>query len=507
MNLLQVLVQSLAAGTQIAAPITTAVLNALWQSLFLVLVLHLGLKLLPRLQAAHRFLLWLAAFLLVVLLPLLSLFSPGLRNPVADPSAALAAHSASAPWLRLDSCWSLLLAAMWLTIALLRCGFLLLHAQRAQSIGRAGQPVDLALLPADLHAEMKLPGRFAVELCTSKIIERPCVVGFFRPRILVPDWLLGELSASELRQVVLHELEHLRRFDDFSNLLQKIFLVLLPLNPGLFFIERQLCREREMACDEGVVRRTRAPRAYAACLANLAERGMQLRRQAEALALGLFRRRPELVERVESLLSRRRELPCALRLPLVGLLSCALLAATLALGRLPQFIGFSVPAAPADPVALAVQSRQSMLPPAATLAVRVPAHKSAAKASVASSVEQSVEVAASEPAVREFIPTAASGLRAEQVAAHVIPRRMEAAAGDAHAPSASAQNFVPVGQPVVIFAVYEETVQRPRRNLTVRDYETGEDAPVLVVTRWTVVVPATGQIDPAQNPGWMVFDL
>ncbi|WP_420238908.1 M56 family metallopeptidase [Telmatobacter bradus] len=507
MNIFLGLVQSFGVGAQLAAPVATAVLNALWQSLFLVLVLHFGLKLLPRLQAAHRFLLWLAAFLLVVLLPLLSLASLRLRNPDPGSAAAAQAHAAAAPWLRLDSRWSLLLAAVWLTIALLRCGFLLLHAHRAQSIGRAGQPVELATLPADLQAEMKLPGRFAVELCTSKTIERPCVVGFFRPRILVPDWLLGELSASELRQVVLHELEHLRRLDDFSNLLQKIFLALLPLNPGLFFIERQLCREREMACDEGVVRRTRAPRAYAACLANLAERGLQLRRQAEALALGLFRRRPELVERVESLLSRRRELPRALRLPLVGSLTCALLAATLALGRLPQFIGF---AAPADPVALTAQTaltKPSVLLPAPALAGRMPTHKAVAKAAsfATSSSEPSVEVAASEPAASEFVPAEASGLRAEPVVAHVIPRRMDAAAGDAYAPKASAQNFAPAGQPVVVFAVYEETMVR--RNLTVRDYETGEDAPVLVVTRWTVVVPATAQTNQAQAPDLMIFDL
>ena len=139
----------------------------------------------------------------------------------------------------------------------------------ARRIGRAARPVAA---PAELRSAMKLAGRRPVELCTSQEVEKPCVVGFFRPRILVPGWLLAELSADELSQIVLHELEHLRRLDDLTNLLQKFLLALLPLHPGLFFIERQLCREREMACDEGVVRRTRAPRAYAACLASVAER-------------------------------------------------------------------------------------------------------------------------------------------------------------------------------------------------------------------------------------------
>ncbi|MEI4861539.1 M56 family metallopeptidase, partial [Klebsiella pneumoniae] len=81
---------------------------------------------------------------------------------------------------------------------------------------------------------------------------------------LIPDWLFARMTAGELEQIVMHEAEHLRRRDDWTNLLQKLCLVLFPLNPALVWMERRLCREREMACDEGVIRMTRAPRAYAA---------------------------------------------------------------------------------------------------------------------------------------------------------------------------------------------------------------------------------------------------
>ena len=132
------------------------------------------------------------------------------------------------------------------------------------------------------------------------------MIGFLAPRILIPEWLFARLTPGELEQVVLHEAEHLRRRDDWTNLLQKLSLVLFPLNPALAWMERRLCREREMACDEGVVRRTQAPRAYAACLTSLAERGLQ--RRVQALSLGAFERRPELVHRVHSILRRRQAL-------------------------------------------------------------------------------------------------------------------------------------------------------------------------------------------------------
>ena len=99
--------------------------------------------------------------------------------------------------------------------------------------------------------------------------------------------------------MVLHEAEHLRRRDDWINLVQKLCLVVFPLNPALAWMERRLCREREMACDEGVVRRTQAPRAYAACLASLAERSWSANADCSGarrrLSLGAWQRRPELV--------------------------------------------------------------------------------------------------------------------------------------------------------------------------------------------------------------------
>ena len=167
------------------------------------------------------------------------------------------------------------------------------------------------------------------------------MIGFLAPRVLIPDWLLPRLTGDELNQIVLHESTHLARYDDWTNLLQKLCLVVFPLNPGLFLIDRELAKEREMACDEAVVRITQAPRAYAACLASLAERGMARRR--EALSLGTWQRRSELVSRIHRILRGHPGLsPAAARL-LLGAFGCGLLLVTFELARCPQLVAF-VPA-------------------------------------------------------------------------------------------------------------------------------------------------------------------
>ncbi len=70
------------------------------------------------------------------------------------------------------------------------------------------------------------------------------------------------------------------------NLLQKIALVLFPLNPALLWVDRRLSLERELACDAGVVASTAAPFDYAHCLTRLAEHRLH-RRSAGPLACRL----------------------------------------------------------------------------------------------------------------------------------------------------------------------------------------------------------------------------
>jgi hypothetical protein len=207
-------------------------------------------------------------------------------------------------------------------------------------------------------------GRRRVEICLTRSLDRPSVIGFFRPRILIPDWLLGRLTQQEFEQVVLHEAEHLRRRDDWTNLAQKLCLVLFPLNPALVWMERRLCREREMACDDGVVRRTRSPRAYAACLASLAERGLE--RRAAALSLGAWQRRPELARRVHRLLRHTPGLNSRAARALFAVLGCALVFGSFEFARCPQLVAFvSAPqpdlAATAAPAAAAAPLKTAPL--------------------------------------------------------------------------------------------------------------------------------------------------
>jgi hypothetical protein len=96
--------------------------------------------------------------------------------------------------------------------------------------------------------------------------------------------VLKEMSPEEIEHVIIHELSHLRRWDDWSNLVQQIVKALFFFHPAVWWMESRLALEREMACDDAVLRRSQNARGYAECLTRIAERSFLRRGLAMAQA-------------------------------------------------------------------------------------------------------------------------------------------------------------------------------------------------------------------------------
>jgi len=313
-----------------AANAGSVLVTSVWQSAVVVCALEIALRLAPRISAAHRFALWAAGFALAIAIPFVQLVHFAGSSSSAAVFGSSISPTASHALFQVDTRWGYAIAALWLIASLIRAGALVVHSLRLRQLWKAAQPVEI-----DGFAHRGVP---CVEICTTQTLDRPSVIGFLSPRILIPDWLLPRLTPAELRQIVLHESEHLRRGDDWTNLLQKLCLVIFPLNPALAWLEHRLCREREMACDEGVIRITNAPRAYAACLASLAER--RLERRGDALSLGAWHRRSELVFRVHRILLHKRTMSRTAAGVLLTALGLALVAGSVEMSRFPQLVAF-----------------------------------------------------------------------------------------------------------------------------------------------------------------------
>lgn len=364
----------LPALTHLSATATAALVSAIWQGTLLAVLVMLTVRLFPRLSAAARSVIWLNVFVLVALLHFVPL--------AVHPAAVSDGHA-----FHVDPRWSLAVAGAWLLLSTGRGTMLIVGALHLRRLARRAVPVAAEGV-ADL---LRTPRGRAVRLCASEEVARPSVLGFFRPRILVPPVLLEALSPAELRHVVLHEMEHLRRHDDWTNLLQKLGLVLFPLNPALAWVERQLCAERELACDDRVMS-TGARKAYALCLTHLAEHSML--RRGYALVLGAWERRPELVKRVHRILSKPvGTMGRTPALAVTGSLVAGALGCTLMLAHAPQIVSFA-PAATQARMIAPINPRDLGLDGSAVLTrASMPVHRNAIPAHMAPAKDAARQIA------------------------------------------------------------------------------------------------------------------
>ncbi|OHB66549.1 MAG: hypothetical protein A2Y76_05290 [Planctomycetes bacterium RBG_13_60_9] len=104
-----------------------------------------------------------------------------------------------------------------------------------------------------IYCRKRMGIRGRVRLRVGEKGTRPVVCGLFRPVIVVPRNLAPTLGSRHLRDVLFHELAHVKRHDLWVNLAQNILQVLYFYNPLLFVINAAIRRLREEAADETVL--------------------------------------------------------------------------------------------------------------------------------------------------------------------------------------------------------------------------------------------------------------
>lgn len=102
----------------------------------------------------------------------------------------------------------------------------------------------------------------------------PALLGLWRPLITIPHALATQLSAADLESVILHELAHAKRKDNWTGLLAHAVVCVFWFHPLLWWIEKQLNFERELACDEMVIGWGAQPENYVAGILKVCRFGL-----------------------------------------------------------------------------------------------------------------------------------------------------------------------------------------------------------------------------------------
>ncbi len=328
-----------------------ALFNGLWQGAALCGVAACALACHRRVNAATRYAMWWVALVAIAGLPFVRTAPTSRTTIVNEPVRTAPVRARASQPVRvmasafstlrdaprvsrpvatvhLRNRWPVMLFGIWLAgsaLMLARLAWSLVHIHRLR---RGSVPLEISYQDR-LHQWLAVSeGPRRVALRSSNEISTPMSLGPLDPLILMPADFSKRLTAAEFDQVLLHELAHVRRGDNWTNLFQKLIEALGFFHPAVWWTARRLNLERESACDDWVVSMTGQLKSYAACLAKLAEVAAPV--PQPVLATGIFRGTKQITMRIERLLDQRRNGTPRVSLlafaPALILLACAVLA-------------------------------------------------------------------------------------------------------------------------------------------------------------------------------------
>ncbi len=262
-------------------------LHFLWQGLLLAAIASLAGWCLHSRSAVARYRVYAATLLLMLAcLPVNFVFLHGravvqkpdrafndgtITVPVASPeppdtAVVLAAPASIAgPLAR----WTTILYLIGVGAMLARMVFGLAGTRRLRRDARPLTDPDF-LDAVRRHAE-RLHLRHAPVVAYCSRVAVPALVGLWRPMILLPTVLATGLTLEQLELVILHEMAHVRRWDNAWLLVQRLVESVLFFHPAVWYVSRHMSIERELCCDEMVVGLAIRRSAYAGSLLRVAE--------------------------------------------------------------------------------------------------------------------------------------------------------------------------------------------------------------------------------------------
>ena len=148
-----------------------------------------------------------------------------------------------------------ILLSIWIVGMLVMMILVIKSSLRLRIIKRSALPLqnpEVRRLYNKCLNEMKITRNIPVY--STAFLKSPIIVGFLKPCIYLPIHLISDYHESDMRYMLLHELQHYRHKDAIANYLMNFAGVLYWFNPFVWFALREMRNDREVACDTSVLK-------------------------------------------------------------------------------------------------------------------------------------------------------------------------------------------------------------------------------------------------------------
>ena len=113
-----------------------------------------------------------------------------------------------------------------------------------------------------------------IPVYSTAFLKSPIIVGLLKPCIYLPIHLISDYDESDMRYMLLHELQHYKHHDAIANYLMNLAGVVYWFNPLVWYALKEMRNDREVACDTSVLKmlEENAYEDYGNTLINFAEK-------------------------------------------------------------------------------------------------------------------------------------------------------------------------------------------------------------------------------------------
>jgi bla regulator protein BlaR1 len=194
--------------------------------------------------------------------------TPGAAKQINDFALSVSSKTPSIIGLILFGIWIIGILAMLLLVAKSRSHF---YSMKKSSLPLQNREVRMVY--NNCLNEMKIKKNIPVY--STAFLKSPIIAGLFRPCIYLPIHLISDFNmtaekhmcprgykrisdgcsnATDIRYMLLHELQHYKHKDAIASFLMNLFGVLYWFNPLVWFALKEMRNDREVACDTSVLK-------------------------------------------------------------------------------------------------------------------------------------------------------------------------------------------------------------------------------------------------------------
>ena len=178
----------------------------------------------------------------------------GAAKQINDFALSVSSKMPSIIGLILFGIWIIGILAMLLLVAKSRSRF---YSMKKSSLPLQNR--EVRMIYNNCLNEMKIKRNIPVY--STAFLKSPVIAGLFRPCIYLPIHLISDFridaessNATDIRYMLLHELQHYKHKDAIASFLMNLFGVLYWFNPLVWFALKEMRNDREVACDTSVLK-------------------------------------------------------------------------------------------------------------------------------------------------------------------------------------------------------------------------------------------------------------